>query len=921
VGLDLPIKSPLSLRLALFTVEGYLQALVHEALSQALDADGSANTVAENAASGTSVGVTASASDPAGGTVTYVLTDDAGGRFQIDGNTGTVTVANGSLLSFEDATSHTITIAANDADGTQSSTSNQTISVTDVDEAPVATTDAATSVTAGGATLGGTAGTGGGPEATVKFEYYPTADGAGSATTVAADQSPVTSASGTSVSASVTGLSANTEYTAEVIATTDEGTTRGGPQTFTTGNTAPSFTQTTSSVSFAENGTGVAFDFDANDGDSGADDTSVTYSLGGPDADDFSIVADGELSFTSAPDFENPTDGDTNKEYVVDVTADDGESSNNTTTQTITVSVTDVNEAPVVATKRLTVNEGAGADLTQALLEATDPEQGPAALTYTIDTDASHGALVNTATATTLGAGDTFTQADVNNTRIQYQHDGSETTTDNVDVTVADGNGGSTSGTVIVSIAAQNDAPTISGSGLSDDTIEEDATFGPVRFSVGDAETAASSLTVTAASGDQTLVPDANITLGGSDDRDATTRTIEVRPAANTSGTATITVTVDDGAGTNNIARESFVLTVTAVPDLALRDAADLGFSGRVQPGTSNNLVGNAELSVSQAAADFRGITIANSNAGVEGITAARLFVSSDNDFDPKSYTKLGGDVAVDPSGAPATLTFFGPRQTLTAGTTVYIFLAVDVEAGAPAEDVLFSVAAPSDLTADGEIASVNGTATDTFSGLPLTSSATTLPVEFAGFDATADGRESVNLRWQTASETGNAGFRVQRRGEGGTKGRGDWVEVGSVDGAGTTTEIRSYAFTDEGVPYDADSLTYRLKQVDVDGSVSYSETRTVARRSVAQVQLLGTYPNPARSRATVRFAIPDGATQEVTLRLYDVLGRQVRTVRAGTEAGRHELQLDTGGLASGTYFLRLTAGGTTKTQQVTVVQ
>ena len=58
-----------------------------------------------------------------------------------------------------------------------------------------------------------------------------------------------------------------------------------------------------------------------------------------------------------------------------------------------------------------------------------------------------------------------------------------------------------------------------------------------------------------------------------------------------------------------------------------------------------------------------------------------------------------------------------------------------------------------------------------------------------------------------------------------------------------------------------------------------------------------------------------------MTLRLYDVLGRQVRTVRSSAEAGRHELQLDTDGLASGTYFLRLTAGGTTKTQQVTVVQ
>lgn len=70
-----------------------------------------------------------------------------------------------------------------------------------------------------------------------------------------------------------------------------------------------------------------------------------------------------------------------------------------------------------------------------------------------------------------------------------------------------------------------------------------------------------------------------------------------------------------------------------------------------------------------------------------------------------------------------------------------------------------------------------------------------------------------------------------------------------------------------------------------------------------------------------MRFAIPDGSAQEVTLRLYDVLGRQVRTVRTGAEAGRHELTLDTNRLPNGTYFLRLTAGGTVRTQQVTVVR
>jgi hypothetical protein len=152
---------------------------------------------------------------------------------------------------------------------------------------------------------------------------------------------------------------------------------------------------------------------------------------------------------------------------------------------------------------------------------------------------------------------------------------------------------------------------------------------------------------------------------------------------------------------------------------------------------------------------------------------------------------------------------------------------------------------------------------------------------------------------------------------------------VGSVDGAGTTDEPQSYQFTDEDLPYTADSLTYRLKQVDRDGSVAYTEAITVARSGVAEVQLLGAYPNPSRSHTTVRFALPDPGSgsrtgsgdQHVSLRLYDVLGRRVHTVRQAAEAGRHKFRLDTNRLASGVYFLRLQAQGTVRTQKLMVVK
>ncbi len=95
----------------------------------------SANTVAENAANGTVVG-TASTTDPdAGDTHTYQLTDTAGGRFAINSATGEITVADGSLLNYESASSHSITVRTTDVGGL---THDQTftITLTDVNENP-----------------------------------------------------------------------------------------------------------------------------------------------------------------------------------------------------------------------------------------------------------------------------------------------------------------------------------------------------------------------------------------------------------------------------------------------------------------------------------------------------------------------------------------------------------------------------------------------------------------------------------------------------------------------------------------------------------------------------------------------------------------------------------------------------------------
>src|SRR5207253_2069105 len=101
----------------------------------------SGGAIAENAANGTVVAQVAG-HDPDtahGDVLTYALTDNAGGRFAIDATSGVITVANGSLLDYEAATSHAVTVRVTDQGGL-TTTQTFTLAVTDVNEAPSAIT-------------------------------------------------------------------------------------------------------------------------------------------------------------------------------------------------------------------------------------------------------------------------------------------------------------------------------------------------------------------------------------------------------------------------------------------------------------------------------------------------------------------------------------------------------------------------------------------------------------------------------------------------------------------------------------------------------------------------------------------------------------------------------------------------------------
>lgn len=203
----------------------------------------------------------------------------------------------------------------------------------------------------------------------------------------------------------------------------------------------------------------------------------------------------------------------------------------------------------------------------------------------------------------------------------------------------------------------------------------------------------------------------------------------------------------------------------------------------------------------------------------------------------------------------------------------------------------------------------------DALSRWTLGSENSPLPVELTAFNVQVDG-QAVQLSWETVSETNNAGFNVQRT-RSGTEG---WTKVGFVEGHGTTSELQTYRFEDTSLLYEADSLRYRLKQVDLDGGFEYSPTVEVALGVPDKLALHGNFPNPFTEQTTIHYEVPRSGN--VRLAVYDVLGQRVALLaNEPQEAGREEITFDARDLSSGVYFVRLTSEGTTRTEKMTIVR
>jgi len=175
------------------------------------------------------------------------------------------------------------------------------------------------------------------------------------------------------------------------------------------------------------------------------------------------------------------------------------------------------------------------------------------------------------------------------------------------------------------------------------------------------------------------------------------------------------------------------------------------------------------------------------------------------------------------------------------------------------------------------------------------------IPVELTSFAATIDDGDVV-LSWSTATETNNLGFEIQRSSK-----DAEFVKAGFVDGQGTVTEIQNYTFTDKNL--EVGNYSYRLKQIDYDGSSEYSEIIEVEVTVPDVFALEQNYPNPFNPGTRIKFSL--AADSKVSLTVFDVLGQEVANLIGGNlAAGSHEIDFNASNINSGVYFYRLDATG-----------
>ncbi|RPI68551.1 MAG: T9SS C-terminal target domain-containing protein, partial [Ignavibacteriales bacterium] len=187
------------------------------------------------------------------------------------------------------------------------------------------------------------------------------------------------------------------------------------------------------------------------------------------------------------------------------------------------------------------------------------------------------------------------------------------------------------------------------------------------------------------------------------------------------------------------------------------------------------------------------------------------------------------------------------------------------------------------------------------------------VPVELSSFTVSVIDND-VNLNWITSTETNNSGFEIERM----SSSSANWQKIGFAAGSGTTTGNKVYSFKDNNL-YPG-RYSYRLKQIDYDGSFSYSDDVEIEISIPDKFTLNQNYPNPFNPVTNISFQIAEPVL--VSLKIFDIVGNEITVlINEQKEPGFYNLKFDASELSSGTYFYQLKAGNNILTKKLLLLK
>jgi len=208
---------------------------------------------------------------------------------------------------------------------------------------------------------------------------------------------------------------------------------------------------------------------------------------------------------------------------------------------------------------------------------------------------------------------------------------------------------------------------------------------------------------------------------------------------------------------------------------------------------------------------------------------------------------------------------------------------------------------APVSITVNGDgFACAGACSCGTFTCDNLTTSQN-LPVEYSELNLKNKGNE-VLLNWSTQSEINNDYFEIERSYD-----ATSFEVIGFINGSGNSSELIEYSYVDRSFNKELKHLYYRLKQVDFDGTIEYSDvlyTRTHKTNIQGDIKI---HPNPARNQLNIEF---DSAHKNKTIiKVFDGAGKVCleKILDAGIKLNSHQLNISD--LTTGTFFILVNNG------------